>query len=72
MIEYAQSNDEGGDLMSPPEVRELVPEHLRSIAAQGNEEYPCCACGGDGTITDDDSDTCDCSHCNGTGIAGDE
>lgn len=32
MIEYAQSNPEGGDLMAPPEVLELVPEHLRSIA----------------------------------------
>lgn len=34
MIEYAQSNPEGGDLMAPPEVLELVPEHLRSVAAQ--------------------------------------
>ena len=33
MIEYAQSNSEGGDLMAPPEVLELVPEHLRSVAA---------------------------------------
>jgi DNA-binding PucR family transcriptional regulator len=32
MIRYAQSNDEGGDLMAPDEVMELVPEHLRSIA----------------------------------------
>ena len=31
MIEYAQSNPEGGDLMAPPEVLELVPEHLRSV-----------------------------------------
>jgi len=31
MIDYAQSNPEGGDLMAPPEVLELVPEHLRSI-----------------------------------------
>ena len=31
MIRYAQSNSEGGDLMAPPEVLELVPEHLRSI-----------------------------------------
>jgi len=29
MIEYAQSNPEGGDLMAPPEVLELVPEQLR-------------------------------------------
>lgn len=33
MIEYAQSNTEGGDLMAPPEVMELVPEHLRSVPA---------------------------------------
>lgn len=31
MIQYSQSNPEGGDLMAPPEVIELVPEHLRSI-----------------------------------------
>ena len=31
MIEYAQSNPEGGDLMAPPEVLELVPAHLRCI-----------------------------------------
>lgn len=33
MIQYAQGNPDGGDLMAPPEVLELVPEHLRSIAA---------------------------------------
>lgn len=32
MLEYAQSNPEGGDLMAPPEVLELVPEHLRTVA----------------------------------------
>jgi hypothetical protein len=32
MIQYAQKNGEGGELMAPPEVLELVPEHLRSIA----------------------------------------
>lgn len=31
MIEYAQGNPEGGSLMAPPEVLELVPIHLRSI-----------------------------------------
>lgn len=36
MIEHAQSNPEGGDLMAPPEVLELVPEHLRSI--RGREQ----------------------------------
>lgn len=33
MIEYAQGNPDGGDLMAPPEIMELVPQHLRSIAA---------------------------------------
>ncbi len=36
MIEYAQSNPEGGDLMAPPEVLEHVPEHLRTIQASDN------------------------------------
>jgi hypothetical protein len=31
MIQYAQSNAEGGDLVAPAEVRELVPEHLRRV-----------------------------------------
>jgi hypothetical protein len=31
MISYGQSNQEGGDLMAPEEVMELVPQHLRSI-----------------------------------------
>ena len=31
MIQYAQFNQDGGDLMAPPEVIELVPAHLRSI-----------------------------------------
>ena len=34
MISYAQSNPEGGDLMAPTEVLELVPEHLRSVPAR--------------------------------------
>ena len=34
MIEYAQTNPEGGDLMAPPEVMELVPEHLRAVAGR--------------------------------------
>jgi len=33
MVHYAQNNDEGGSLMAPPEVLELVPAHLREIAA---------------------------------------
>jgi hypothetical protein len=32
MIQYAQSNEEGGDLVAPAEVLDLVPQHLRSIA----------------------------------------
>lgn len=34
MLQYARSNPDGGDLLAPPEVLELVPEHLRNIAAQ--------------------------------------
>ncbi len=34
MLEYAQNNPKGGDLMAPPEVLELVPEHLRNITAK--------------------------------------
>ena len=33
MIQHSQTNPDGGDLMAPSEVLELVPEHLRSIAA---------------------------------------
>ncbi len=33
MIQYAKPNDEGGDLMAPPDILKLVPEHLRSILA---------------------------------------
>ena len=36
MIQYSQSNPEGGDLMAPEEILVLVPEHLRSIAAKTN------------------------------------
>lgn len=35
MLQYAQGNPEGGDLMAPPEVLELVPDYLRSI--KGND-----------------------------------
>ena len=31
MIRYAQPNAEGGDLMAPLEVLELVPTHLRGM-----------------------------------------
>ena len=34
MISYGQSNSEGCNLMAPPEVMDLVPEHLHSIAAR--------------------------------------
>lgn len=37
MIQYGQCNPEGGDLVAPDEVRSLVPEHLRSIAANGGK-----------------------------------
>ena len=37
MIDYAQSNEFGGDLMAPPEVLELVPEHLRKIDAKKSD-----------------------------------
>lgn len=33
MIEYAQSNPDGGDLMAPEEILALVPAHLHSIPA---------------------------------------
>ena len=35
MIEYAQSNTKGGDLMAPKEVIDLVPNHLRSVPGRG-------------------------------------
>jgi hypothetical protein len=35
MCDYAQTNKDGGDLMAPAEVLELVPQHLRSIPARG-------------------------------------
>jgi len=31
MVQYAQSNDEGGDLVAPQEIIDLVPQHLRCI-----------------------------------------
>lgn len=34
MIAYAQSNEDGGDLMAPHEVMDLVPAHLCSIPAK--------------------------------------
>ena len=33
MIRYGQSNSEGGDLVAPAEVLQLVPENLRSVPA---------------------------------------
>lgn len=33
MLNYSQSNSEGGDLVAPAEVMALVPEHLRSVPA---------------------------------------
>lgn len=37
MIQYSQSNEEGGDIIAPQEVLEFIPEHLRSIAAKNAE-----------------------------------
>ena len=34
MISYAQSNIEGGALLAPAEVLELVPDHLRIISCK--------------------------------------
>jgi hypothetical protein len=34
MLRYAAANPEGGDLMAPPEVMEMVPEHLRSVPGE--------------------------------------
>lgn len=38
MQRYALSNPEGGDLMAPPAVLELVPESLRSVHARTETE----------------------------------
>lgn len=34
MLQYAQSNPEGGDLVAPDDVVARVPQHLRSIEAR--------------------------------------
>ena len=34
MLQYAVHNPDGGDLMAPPEVLELIPSHLHSIAGR--------------------------------------
>lgn len=34
MIHYAQGNKEGGDLVAPPEILDLIPSHLHSIGAK--------------------------------------
>lgn len=34
MQRYSVGNPEGGDLMAPPEVLDLVPEQLRSVPAR--------------------------------------
>jgi hypothetical protein len=74
MIRYSQSNPEGGDLMAPPEILELVPEHLRSIAAKTEDYFPCHHCDGSGKILDENHvETAElCSYCDGTGQASDE
>jgi hypothetical protein len=40
MIRYAQSNSEGGDLLAPPEVLDLVPLHLHSEAIRDERDPP--------------------------------
>lgn len=44
MVSYSQSNDEGGDLIAPKEVLDLVPKNLHSILAKSeiniDKEYP--------------------------------
>jgi len=37
MQRYALTNNEGGDLMAPPEVMELVPQQLRSVEGRSTE-----------------------------------
>lgn len=37
MVQYAQSNPEGGDLVAPSEVLALVPKHLQSVEARDNQ-----------------------------------
>lgn len=34
MLQYAIKNPDGGDLMAPPEVLDLVPKHLHSVPAK--------------------------------------
>lgn len=36
-VDYCQSNPEGGDVMAPPEIMELIPEHLRSVPNEAAE-----------------------------------
>ena len=38
MLRYARRNPEGGDLMAPPEVLELVPPHLHTIEPGQKQE----------------------------------
>jgi len=34
MLQYAQSNEDGGDLVAPEEIMERVPQHLHSVPAK--------------------------------------
>lgn len=38
LIRYARTNSEGGDLVAPPEVLDLVPESLHTIPAASDQE----------------------------------
>jgi hypothetical protein len=46
MIEYAQTNSEGGDLMAPPEVLDHVPLHLRVVKDRSDSAAALGAAGG--------------------------
>ena len=36
-LNYCLSNPEGGDVMAPPEILDLIPEHLRSVPSEAVE-----------------------------------
>lgn len=38
MARYAITNSEGGDLVAPPEIMEIVPAQLRSVEARKREK----------------------------------
>lgn len=38
MVQYAQSNPDGGDLVAPDDIIARVPQHLRSIEGRTNDQ----------------------------------